>query len=168
MKKHKGRHDLVGEHQLGDLGQILLFILFLIVWIMDSFYLHYSDFISGYIPWAAKIPVSLILLTFSGYYAKSGLNIVFGEVRLEPVVFKEGVFGKSRHPVYLGAIGFYLGLLILFPSISAIFIWLVIIGFYQYIAKYEEKLLLDKLGSAYEQYMQQVPRWIPRIRGKHF
>jgi len=100
------------------------------------------------------------------YLAKAGLNIVFGEVREEPGVIRKGVFGIVRHPIYLGSILFYLGLLALNFSIIAGIIWVVIIIFYYFIAQHEEKLLVMKFGKEYEEYMREVPMLIPLIKRK--
>jgi len=35
--------DLTGEHRLGDAGQLVLFIIFMAVWITDSFFFKYSS-----------------------------------------------------------------------------------------------------------------------------
>jgi protein-S-isoprenylcysteine O-methyltransferase Ste14 len=89
---------------------------------------------------------------------------VFGEERKTPGVIRKGMFGRVRHPIYLGAILLYLGLLILRFSLAATLIWVVIIAFYHFIARHEEKLLLKKFGQEYANYMREVPMWIPRIR----
>ena len=39
-----------GEHPLGDAGQLILFGLFLVIWILDSFILHHSTFLADLIP----------------------------------------------------------------------------------------------------------------------
>ena len=165
-KRHDNRPDLAGEHLLSDSGQLILLLLFLAAWILDSFFLKYSTFLSKYIPLFVKIPLSIIILFSSGYLAKKGLNIVFGEVREEPGVIRKGVFGIVRHPIYLGSILFYLGLLALNFSIIAAIIWVVIIIFYYFIAQHEEKLLVMKFGKEYEEYMREVPMLIPLIKRK--
>ena len=165
-KRHAHRQDLAGEHLLGDSGQLLLLCIFLAAWIIDSFFFKYSTFISKYIPLFVKIPLSVIILFTSGYLAKKGLNIVFGEIRESPNVIRKGVFGIVRHPVYLGSILFYMGLLTLYFSIIATIIWIFIIAFYCFIARHEEKLLLEKFGKDYEEYMREVPMLIPRIKRK--
>ena len=158
------RKDLAGEHTFSDTGQLLLLFIFLTAWIVDSFVFSYSTFISEYIPLYAKIPLSVILLVSAGYLARTGLKIVFGEIREEPSVIRKGVFGIVRHPIYLGSILFYLGLLVLTFSIIAIAIWILIIAFYYFISKHEEKLLLEKFSKDYEEYKKEVPMLIPRIR----
>ena len=165
-KRHDHRLDLTGEHVLSDSGQLLLLFLFLAAWIIDSFFFKYSTFISKYVPLFVKIPLSVIILFSSGYLAKKGLNIVFGEIREEPGVIRKGVFSIVRHPIYLGAILFYPGLLTLTFSIIAAIIWIFIIAFYYFIAKHEEKLLVKKFGKEYEEYMREVPMLIPLIKRK--
>ena len=162
-KRHNNRQDLTGEHALGDIGQLLLLFIFLAAWITDSFFFKYSTFISEYIPLFVKIPLLVIILFSAGYLAKKGLNVVFGEIRKEPCVIRKGVFGIIRHPIYLGSILFYLGLLTFTFSIIATIIWIFTIVFYCFIAKHEEKLLLKKFGKDYEEYMREVPILIPRI-----
>lgn len=163
VKKHNDRHDLAGEHFFGDAGQIILLVIFLGAWILDSFIFHYSTFISKYIPLIIRIIFSVIILIYSGFLARSGLKIVFGEIREEACVIKKGVFKIVRHPIYLGAILLYLGLIVLTFSIISVFIWVLIIMFYYFISKYEEKILTKEFGNAYRQYMTEVPMLIPKI-----
>ena len=163
VKRHHNREDLAGEHKFGDMGQIILLIIFLIVWISDSFILEYSTFLNNYIPAFVMIIISAILLITSGYISWNGLRIVFGEVREKPCVIRKGVFNKVRHPIYLGSILLYLGLTITSCSIFSLIICIFIIIFYYYISKYEEKILLKKFGTDYEKYIKEVPMWFPKI-----
>ena len=158
------REDLAGEHRLGDMGQIILFLMFLAVWIMDTFFLRYSVVATSRSFLFIRIPIAIVILCIAGYLAKSGLEIVFGHVRDEPRVIREGVFSLVRHPIYLGAILLYLGLLVFSPSMFAAMIWTIIIAFYYYISRYEEKLLIEKFGNDYKEYMREVPMLIPRLK----
>ena len=158
------RDDLVGEHPFGDSGQLILLIVFLAVWIADSFIFRFSTFAVEYISPFVRIPLGVTILFISGYLAKGGMSAVFGEERQEPVLVHRGVFNRVRHPVYLGCILFYLGLLIFTLSATAGLIWITIIVFYHYISKYEERLLLTEFGKEYEQYMERVPMWFPRLK----
>lgn len=157
------RGDLTGEHPLGDAGQFVLACLFIATWIADTFFFEYTIFLNRYLPLAVRIPAAVVLLLLSGYLAKTGLFIVFGEKREKPTVIREGVFGVVRHPIYLSEILFYLGLLMVSLSLTAAGMWLVAIGFLHYISRYEERLLLSRFGEEYKQYMQNVPMWVPRF-----
>ena len=37
---HAGREDLAGEHKAGDAGQIILLVIFLLLWVLDSILLY--------------------------------------------------------------------------------------------------------------------------------
>ena len=163
-KLHKNRDDLAGEHVFGDAGQIILLFLFLIVWIADSFFLQYSIFLTEYIPSSIRNILAVIVLLFSAYFARSGLKIVFDEVREKAHVIRKGVFSRVRHPVYLGAILLYLGLFLFSLSIITLVLWFIIIGFYYYISVYEERILVEKFDKEYQEYMNDVPMFIPKLR----
>jgi len=166
FKRHENRKDLAGEHILGDIGQAILLLVFLVVWITDSFFMKYSILISEHVSIYIRFPLSIIIIFIAGYLAKSGLTIVFAEVREEPIVIRKGVFSIVRHPIYLGAILFYFGLLIFSFSIIATFIWIMIMSFYFYLSKHEEKLLIEKYGKEYEEHISEIPMLIPLIKKK--
>ena len=166
-KAHKHREDLTGEHPLGDAGQVLLACLFAAIWIADTFFFQYTTLLNGYIPLVARIPLAALLLIVSGYLAKKGLAIVFGEKGEKPAVIRKGMFGVVRHPIYLGEILFFLGFLMLSLSLAAAAVWVVAIAFLHFIAKYEEKLLLARFGDDYENYLREVPMWLPRLRKRN-
>ncbi len=165
-KVYEHRKDLAGEHSLSDIGQIILLILFLTGLLIDKRILHFSLFLAQLFPFYLRILFSLPFLILAFLLARSGLKAVFGEQREELVLIKSGVFSIVRHPIYLGAILLYLGFIIISLSIISFCIWIVIILFYYFISRYEEKLLIDKLGSQYEEYMNAVPMFIPRIKRK--
>ena len=158
------REDLAGEHRLGDAGQLVVFLLFMAVWITDSFFFNYSSFLNNYIPLAVQISFGVVFLIISGYLARVGMKAVFGEVREKPGVIRKGVFGIIRHPIYLSEILLYLGLLFFSTSLAAIGVWIIGIAFLHYISRYEEKLLLAQFGDEYRQYMKDVPMYFPRFR----
>ncbi|MFC2100614.1 methyltransferase family protein [Bacteroidota bacterium] len=163
IKKHHDRPDLVGEHTFGDTGQLILLIFFLIIWISDSFILNASNFWSSYIPLYIRIIISSIILITGFIVARKGLRIVFGEQREKPELIRKGIFNKVRHPIYLGAILFYLGLFFLSISLIALLVISITFVFYYYISRYEEKILVEEFGESYIKYKKEVPMFFPRI-----
>jgi len=162
-ERNASREDLAGEHIIGDMGQLVLLLIFLGVWITDTFFLKFSIILANLTSLMIRIPLGIGILMVARWLARSGLSTVFGEVRQEPRVIREGVFSIVRHPIYLGAILFYLGLLVFSLSITAALIWVVIIGFYTFLCRYEEKLLIAKFGDDYTTYMCEVPMLLPRF-----
>ena len=159
----QGRDDLVGEHPWGDTGQLLLAILFFVVWIGDSL-LEFTTVLTRQVPLFVRIPVGAVLLIVAGYLAAVTMRIVFGETRETPHVIRKHVFGMVRHPMYLSELLLYLGLLIINPSLAAAAVFLIAIGFLHFISRYEERQLVIRFGDEYQQYMKDVSMWIPRIR----
>ena len=158
------RSDLTGEHAVGDAGQMVLACLFAGIWITDTFYLKFTTFLNHYVPLGIRIPFGVVLLVLSGYLAITGLSIVFGEKRENPCVIRKSVFNVVRHPIYLSELLLYLGFLLLSISLAALFVWVIAFLFLHYISRHEERLLLARFGEEYEQYMREVPMWIPRLR----
>lgn len=153
-------YNLAGEHRLGDLGQLILYCLFMAAWLSDIF-LKYSNFLNAHIPSAIRLPIGLLLLIVAATMAGSGLMILFHRKTDSQGVIRKGVFRIVRHPIYLGEIIMYAGLLILNISLSSALIWVMAIFFLHYISRYEERLLLAKFGEEYRQYMKEVPMWFP-------
>ena len=91
-KHHKERDDLSGEHLISDAGQAIFACLFAAVWILDTFFLKYTTFLNGYVPFGLRLPFGVALLVISGYLAQTGLSIVFGEKRDNPIVIRKSVF----------------------------------------------------------------------------
>jgi protein-S-isoprenylcysteine O-methyltransferase Ste14 len=161
---HADRPDLAGEHKAGDAGQLVLLIVFLLVWSLDSFLLHYTDFLARSIAWYFRIIPGVMILVISFFLAWAGLNIVFGEKREKPELITKGVFSVVRHPIYLGAILLYLGLICMTFSLASAGLWVLIIVFYWLISRYEEKLLQDLFGPEYDTYRKKVPMLFPMIK----
>ena len=164
VQKH--HDDLTGEYIYGDLIQLVCLVIFLIVWIADSIFLHKTDYSSLLTPYL-RVPAGMIILVASFYVASTGLKIVFGTEHPEPTVIDYGVFKWVRHPIYLSALGFYLGLLWIKFSLSATGIWLGIIVMYYFLSRFEEQLLIKRFGTQYTAYMKRVPMLFPKLfRGK--
>ena len=161
--EHHENDNLAGEHRLTDIGQVVIFIVFAGIWIPD-FFLEYSNFLNQYIPLAVRLPVGILLLVLAGYMARTGLSIVFGQNAQTTGVIRKGVFNFVRHPIYLGEIILYLGLLIMNLSLATVGVWIAGILFLHYVSRHEEKLLVAKHGKEYEEYMKEVPMWFPRLR----
>ncbi len=168
MGHHRGRErkDLVGEHPFGDAGQLILLFIFLIVWIGDSFILKLSTMAAQYVPASVRTVFFLVGVILAGILAQRGLKIVFGEERERPCVIKKGVFGLVRHPIYLGSLMLYFSCLLLTLSLLSVLVWFIIIAFYVYISRFEEKMLLERFGSEYADYMREVPMLVPWTKWK--
>jgi protein-S-isoprenylcysteine O-methyltransferase Ste14 len=81
--------------------------------------------------------------------------------RLGPLV-TSGPFNRVRNPLYIGNLALWIGV-----TISAGMLWLLplIVPMlaleYHAIVRWEEQLLESRIGNAYREYVQRVPRWLP-------
>jgi protein-S-isoprenylcysteine O-methyltransferase Ste14 len=151
-----------GEHPLGDAGQLILFGLFMVIWILDSFILHQSTLLADTIPLAIRLIIFGVALLIAYYLFKSGHVAVSGEHRPGKVI-SYGAFRYVRHPLYLGSILIYFGLAVSTASLFCLGLLVVMIVFYNFIASYEEKLLEAKFGEAYAAYQNSTGKWVPHL-----
>lgn len=162
-KKHSDHPHLTGEHKLGDRGQLVLLIIFLGLWISDSFIWHYSTLPGDVVPEYVRIGLAGLVLLSAWYLARGGMKAVFGTARTEAGVINTGVFKLVRHPIYTGAILFYLGAILITMSIVSALFWLLIIAFYVIIARYEERILTEEFGQDYLDYKKKTGMLFPKI-----
>ncbi|MEW5799128.1 MAG: isoprenylcysteine carboxylmethyltransferase family protein [Bacteroidota bacterium] len=107
-----------------------------------------------------------------------GVSIAGSETRTTGVVgatnlITDGPFGFVRNPLYVGNILMYVGCGIMS---NALVPWLQIVALAWFVIQYhlivsrEEEHLRQAFGEEYEQYLKNVPRFIPRLTkyaGKH-
>jgi protein-S-isoprenylcysteine O-methyltransferase Ste14 len=163
-KKHNEHPHLTGEHRWGDKGQLILLVLFLGVWITDSFIFHYSTSLLEQVPNYIRVPAAGLVLIGGWYLARGGIKAVFGTARENPEVISTGVFRIVRHPIYTGAILFYLGTSLITMSIASAAFLLVIIAFYIRISRYEERILAEAFGNDYLEYKKNTGMLFPKLR----
>ena len=120
-----------GEHPFGDSGQLILLVLFLLIWVLDSFFLRISTFLSDFISLYIRLVLLGLILVTAVYLVRSGHVVVSHEQRPSGVV-STGVFRYVRHPLYLGSIMFYLGLAVSTASLFSLGLVVLIFIFYNY------------------------------------
>jgi protein-S-isoprenylcysteine O-methyltransferase Ste14 len=86
--------------------------------------------------------------------------------RGEPVT--NGLYRYSRHPMYVTAFIFFLGVSIATASWVFLLFTILLIAASFYFAPLEEQSCLEKYGDAYREYMNRTPRYIgiPKSEGK--
>ena len=158
------RDDLTGEHKLGDIGQVVAALIFIVVWILDVFLLRWTTFLDDLIPLWIRIPVGVLLLIPSLLLAWKSTAIVFGEVREPPDVIRTGLYAIIRHPMYLSEIMLYCAIFCVSMSLAAFGVLLIALVFLRFLCRFEERLLISRFGNDYRRYMRDVPMWIPNVR----
>ncbi len=165
-QNHESRPDLAGEHPVGDTYQVIAMVVFIAAIILDFLQLGFPQVLNRLISFWIRLPLSLACFALGGWLALRGIQIVFGEYREEPVMITEQMFSRVRHPIYLGAILVYVGVLLLVLSPLGAFVFLGVLGLYHWLAKDEESRMLDLFGDQYRAYQREVPMWLPFKFGK--
>lgn len=76
-----------------------------------------------------------------------------------------GPYRYVRNPIYVGVALIYMGYFLWF-GYWAILIYsaLAFIAVHAFVVLYEEPTLKRKFGASYEEYLERVPRWVPKFR----
>ena len=76
----------------------------------------------------------------------------------------EGAYRHVRNPMYLAVLALVLGQVLLFASWGLVAYLLVLgITINVFVHTYEEPTLREVHGPTYEEFCQNVPRWLPRV-----
>jgi protein-S-isoprenylcysteine O-methyltransferase Ste14 len=165
--RHSSRGELAGEHALTDIGQLVIFIVFMVTCITDTFFFHYSVFLAIHVPAYIRVPVGLAVLFVSTLLALSAHQVLFGNRRDRSGVITTRVFSLVRHPLYFGSWLFSFGLVITTFSLASGAVSLGLLLFYYRVARYEERLLIRKFGGEYREYQSRVAMLFPiKLRRK--
>lgn len=160
------RHGLGSEHPLCDKIQPLMLILFFAVWGIDSvgfFMFGYSTVIFRALAVPALFAGTILFLCLSFYLVAKSHKAVLEQAQNSATLVDSGVYALVRHPMYLGTLLFCLAFLFIGVSLLSIVIWIAFFIFYDRMATYEEKSLVEILGEEYVAYQKRVSKWLPGV-----
>jgi protein-S-isoprenylcysteine O-methyltransferase Ste14 len=161
------RTGLGAEHPLNDKVQAVFLVVYLAVWVLDSFVFHLSTVLAGLIPLFVRLSLGILSLAVGIYLVTKSEAAIFGKTLRgrtgKPQFITTGVYAWVRHPLYLGSL---LVLLIFFfstLSLLSLLVWVGLFIFFDRMATYEERDLIRILGEQYLNYQKQVPKWLIRV-----
>ena len=74
----------------------------------------------------------------------------------------DGLYGVVRHPQYTGIMLAVIGQIVHWPTVLTLLLFPVIILLYVWLARKEEKLMVERYGEQYLAYRRRVPMFFPR------
>ena len=151
-----------GEHPFNHIGQLLFLGLFIVVWGSDSFFIHRSTFLSEYVPLWTRLMILVLSFTVVVYLFTAVIS-AFSDEGDSGQVLSNGPFRKLRHPMYMACMLFYIGLSLSTMSLFSLTLTFGIFLFYNYIADFEENILIKKFGKQYIEYRQRTNKWFPKV-----
>ena len=108
---------------------------------------------------------SLILIGGGFILISAGWTVLYQSQRQHKLA-TTGVYAHFRHPQYVGFVLVMLGFLLQWPTLLTLAMFPVLVFMYVRLARTEEREALAAFGAAYEQYMRDVPAFVPRFGGR--
>ena len=161
------RAGLGSEHPYRDRIQLIILVLFFVLWWIDTvsfFFLNYSSVIGEILYLPLRVFLVIVTFCFGSYLVAKSHTAVFRESTGRSDFIDTGVNSWVRQLMYLGTLLFCLGFFISIPSLISLAVWIAFFIFYDQMANYEEKDLIRILGEKYITYQRLVPKWFPRIK----
>lgn len=112
----------------------------------------------GLILFLIGVAIRLVGKRTLGKYYSYGLRTLPNQV-----LIKHGIYRHVRHPITLAAIVYDIGIPLFFSSLYGFFIMLGLIPLMLYRIKIEERMLLEKFGDEYREYMKKTKKLVPFI-----
>jgi protein-S-isoprenylcysteine O-methyltransferase Ste14 len=104
--------------------------------------------------------VSVVILLVAAYLVVQGWRIIYhGKAGLVTT----GMYGRMRHPQYLGIILGSIAFLIQWPTIPTLIMFPILAVSYYRLAKNEEKEMVKRYGEEYLAYQRRTPMFLPRF-----
>ena len=133
----------------------LLVLLNYIGWFKDPFS------IIQIISWILLI--SSAIIAFSGFYILHTRGKPEGQIEDTTNLIITGMYKYIRHPIYSSVIPGVIGILLKDIGYTQIIVTVIIFVFLVFTAKVEEKEMIIKFGSEYEDYIKKTKMFIPYI-----
>jgi protein-S-isoprenylcysteine O-methyltransferase Ste14 len=159
-------HGLGSEHPLCDRIQLVILTLFFVFWGFDSLcFFVFGD--STVIFQALNFPLlfsgTILFWSLSFYLISKSHKAVLEQVQDPPKLVESGVYSWIRHPMYLGILLFCLAFLFICLSLVSFVMWVMFFIFYDRMATYEERKLIEMLNGRYIIYQNRVSKWFPKV-----
>jgi protein-S-isoprenylcysteine O-methyltransferase Ste14 len=103
------------------------------------------------------------ILVFSGFILLSASWRVLYRAQQAHELATTGPYAHVRHPQYGGFILIMLGFLLEWPTLPTLVMFPILVTMYVRLAHREEREVMGEFGSAYEEYAQRTPAFVPRI-----
>jgi protein-S-isoprenylcysteine O-methyltransferase Ste14 len=160
---HNHKPGIGYEHPNSHQIQIGSVIAFFLVWLLDTFIIQFALEIRNLIPIAFRLILFVLFVIVSYLLFNFSHQKIFLPSDQKSQLVTDGAYSYIRHPMYLSIIVLLLAFFLSSFSFLSLLPLFVAIFFFNKMMTFEETELLNILGIEYQNYMSQVPRWIPRF-----
>ena len=169
--QRRNKSNKITNSQISVLEKVLLFAVWLGMMVLPMLYIFspWISFVDFEIPiWMQWIGVAIIACALWLFYRSHkdlGQNWSASlEIREEHNLVTNGIYRQIRHPMYACIWLMVIGQALLLPNYIAGYSGLLTFGLLYFLRiEQEEKMMLDEFGSAYQAYMKDTKRLIPRF-----
>lgn len=167
----KRKQEKMSEQNVSTQEKVILFLLLIGMFILPLIYSAstWLDFANYSLPaWAGWLGVALIagaLFVFWRAHADLGLNWSPSlEIREKHELITKGIYGVIRHPMYASQWLWVIAQPLLLQNwIAGLVNLLIFIPFYLLRVQAEEKMMTDKFGDQYREYMKRTGGVLPKM-----
>ena len=138
-------------------------MIFMIVWMIDNLF-SISVILNRSCPLIIRSILFFIILCLGVIFIYLSRKALLHDGELSDTLITRGIYGRVRHPLYLGGLLIFLSFILLSISLISIALFIIMFILYNKMATYEEKILEDMFGVQYLDYKKQVPKWIPKLK----
>ncbi|MHA1670594.1 MAG: methyltransferase family protein [Promethearchaeota archaeon] len=164
MNSKKPGHEREIPH--AHLYHVLLPIIFMVIWILDTNIFRISTILDNYFPFILRLIFFIVILIIAFSFIQISHKTLFKSHEPPTTLIDEGILGRTRNPMYFGILLIYVACIFLSISLISIGIFLLIFLIYNKMAIFEEKILEEKFGNEFRDYKKRVSRWFPKITKK--
>ena len=110
-------------------------------------------------------PFHLLSFAFIGggfWLISAGWAVLYSAQRRHALA-ASGAYSYVRHPQYVGFVLVMFGFLLQWPTLLTLAMFPVLVVMYVRLARAEEREALAEFGMEYEDYMRDVPAFVPRL-----
>ena len=164
------RKNKIEKSTQTNTDKLLMLLVFMGMTVIPLFYIFTGEFEEyNYTPYFGLVVLGVILYGFGlwmFYYAHKDLGLnwsITTNIRKEHTLVTDGVYYVIRHPMYASIWLLVLAQPCILPNWVAGFSGVVtFIALYLYRVGREERLMIEKFGTAYVEYMGRTGRLIPK------
>ncbi|MHA1978313.1 MAG: methyltransferase family protein [Candidatus Hodarchaeales archaeon] len=151
------------EHPYSHQIMIGSAVFFFFTWIFDTFFIQLFVDLRNGVSIVIRIILFVLTISLSFILMNKSQKKIFSQSHDRTGLVSDGVYALVRHPLYLSIPILYIAFTFLSLSILSIISIIFIFYFFNVMVDFEEKELVKILGDGYRNYMNNTPRWIPRL-----
>lgn len=158
LKRHQGQER---EFPHAHIYHVLLPIIFISIWFLDSQIFHLSTILNDFIPFFIHLILAICVFIIAITLIQLSHRALFKSHLPPNTLIKNGILGYIRNPMYLGILLIYIAFLCFSISIICIALFILVFLVYNKMVNFEEHILENMFGEEYLNYKKKVSKWIP-------